>query len=256
MKFWEFKNKSKDVGELYLYGEISSTPWFGDEITPKTFKSELDALGEVKNLDIYINSPGGDVFAGYAMKAMLDRHSAEKTVYVDGIAASIATIFFGSANKVVMAENSMAMVHKCWSIVAGNVKEIIKQTEIMGKIDDTLSEIFQKLTGKTKEDIDQMLDDEKWMTAKEAVEMGFAHEIAEGKKIAACLKDETLEINGQKFDVSRFSNREKLTETYRAEPTPEPVVIPDAENLADEPDLSEQRKQIRNIQKKIYGGTK
>ena len=64
MKFWNFKAKDKDTGELMLYGDISSSTWWGDEVTPKDFKKDLDGLGDIKNLNIYINSGGGDVFAG------------------------------------------------------------------------------------------------------------------------------------------------------------------------------------------------
>lgn len=74
-KFWNMQNKDADTGELMLYGDISSTTWWGDEVTPKDFKADLDRLGEIKNLNIYINSGGGDVFAGQAIHSMLSPHT-------------------------------------------------------------------------------------------------------------------------------------------------------------------------------------
>ena len=86
-KFWNFKALDKDTGELTLYGEISNETWWGDEVTPKEFKADLDALGDINTLNIYINSPGGDVFAGQAIHSILKRHKAHKNVYIDGLAA-------------------------------------------------------------------------------------------------------------------------------------------------------------------------
>ena len=90
-KFWNFK-AAGGKGELYLYGEISDSSWFGDEVTPAQFQKDLAALGDIDNLDIFINSPGGDVFAGITIYNMLKRHKAAKTVHVDGLAASSASI--------------------------------------------------------------------------------------------------------------------------------------------------------------------
>jgi ATP-dependent Clp protease protease subunit len=84
-KFWKFKALDDNTGELTLYGEIANETWWGDEITPKEFKTDLDALGDINTLNIYINSPGGDVFAGQAIHSMLKRHKAHKNVYIDGL---------------------------------------------------------------------------------------------------------------------------------------------------------------------------
>ena len=112
-KFWDFKAK-ENKAELMLYGEISDTSWWGDEVTPKAFKSELDALGDVEQIDIYINSGGGDVFAGEAIYNMLRRHNAKKVVHVDGLAASIASIIAMVGDEIVMPENAMLMIHEAW----------------------------------------------------------------------------------------------------------------------------------------------
>lgn len=90
-KFWEFKALG-NAGELFLYGEISDTSWWGDEITPAQFQKELAALGDISTLDVYINSPGGDIFAGFSLYNILNRHPAAKNVHIDGLAASAASV--------------------------------------------------------------------------------------------------------------------------------------------------------------------
>jgi len=265
MKFWEIKNKSKDVGELYVYGEISSDAWFGDEITPKGFQKELDELGSISELNIYINSPGGDVFAGQAMKAMLDRKEYKKNVFVDGMAASIATMFLLAADKVTIAENALIMIHNAWSVVVGNAKDMIETANLLSKIDDILSNGYQKLTGKSKEEVDNLMLNETWFDANEAISNGFAHEISKSIKVAACVKDNHLIINDINVDLSKFNNTEKIKELYpekseeAIDETPEIVQgesepvddKPDEEKEADEQVLSAQRKQFELLKLKL-----
>ena len=91
-KFWQFRNVTPQKGELTLYGEISDTSWWGDEVTPADFQRDLKALGDIEELNLYVNSPGGDVFAGFTIYNQLKRHSARKIVHVDGLAASAASV--------------------------------------------------------------------------------------------------------------------------------------------------------------------
>src|SRR5690554_4888276 len=103
-KFWRFKNATGDdgVGELYLYGEISDTTWWGDEVTPKQFITDLKSLGDIRTLNVYINSYGGDVFAGHAIHSQLKRHKATINVYIDGVAASAASIIAMAGDTIFM----------------------------------------------------------------------------------------------------------------------------------------------------------
>ena len=172
-KFWNFINKGK-TGELMLYGEISSVTWYGDEVTPKNFKADLDALGDIDTLNIYINSPGGDVFAGQSIYSMLTRHKAKKTVYVDGLAASISSVIAMAGDVIKMPKNAMMMIHNAWTIAAGNKDDLRKIAEDMEKIDETIVGVYAAKTGKSEEDIKALMDAETWMGADEAVELGFA----------------------------------------------------------------------------------
>lgn len=186
-KFWEFKAATeKTAGNLYLYGEISDVSWFEDDVTPAKFQSDLQALGDIKNLNVYINSPGGDVFAGIAIYSMLKRHKAYKTVYIDGIAASAASVLAMSGDKIIMLKGTMQMIHKAWASVVGNRDDHQSIVDVLDRIDEQLADIYSERTGKSKEDIKKWMSDERWMTGEEALADGFADAVEEGKQIAAC----------------------------------------------------------------------
>lgn len=209
-KFWGFKAKDESTGELMLYGDISSSSWWGDEVTPKQFKEDLDALGDITQLDIYINSGGGDVFAGQAIHSMLKRHSASKTVYVDGLAASIASVIAMAGDKVVMPKNAMMMVHKCWTLAIGNADDMRKMADDMDKIDESIVVAYTEKTGKDAKEIRKLMKAETWMTAEEAVSLGFADEIEESKQLAASVKGGILVLNEQRFDLKKYQNVPKF----------------------------------------------
>nr|WP_207749931.1 head maturation protease, ClpP-related [Clostridium tyrobutyricum] len=206
-KFWKFNAKeNSDEGELLLYGDISDSTWWGDEITPKNFKEELDSLGDIKTLNVYINSGGGDVFAGQAIYSMLKRHSATVNVYVDGLAASIASIIAMAGDNVKMPKNAMLMVHNPWSFGMGNANDFRKLADDLDKVRESMISVYEDKTGMEKEKIVELLDAETWMTAEKAVEFGFADEIEEEKQVAASLNNRIFAINGLKVDITRYKN--------------------------------------------------
>lgn len=235
-KFWQFQANAKDqgVGELMLYGDISDISWWGDEVTPKQFKEDLDALGDITELRIYINSGGGDVFAGQAIYSMLKRHSATKIVYIDGLAASIASVVAMAGDKIIMPTNAMMMIHKCWTIALGNADEMRKIADDLDKIDESIIAAYVSKTGLEEADIVELMEDETWMTAQDAIDYGFADEIEESKQVAASLRNGVLVVNGQEVDISRFANvpdfpkSKKITRT-RAQPPPVPTPAPEPE---------------------------
>lgn len=211
-KFWQFRAAADDpkTGELLLYGIISDYSWWGDEVTPKQFKADLDALGDVDEIRVFINSDGGDVFAGQAIYSMLKRHKAKVTVYVDGLAASMASVVAMAGDTVYMPRNAMIMIHNPWTIAIGNADYFRKLADDMDKIRESLIVAYQDKTGLDRKKIIEMMDAETWMTAEEAVELGFADQIEETKKLAASLKGGRLVINGLEFDLGRFKNPPKL----------------------------------------------
>lgn len=173
-KAFEIKNKGEDKAEILLYGAIGVSFW-EDSITAKQFSEELKKLpSSVKNIDLRINSGGGDVFEGYAIANRIKQHSAKVTAYVDGLAASIASIIAISADEIVMGETSQMMIHKAWTFAAGNSKDMEAVVDRLEEIDEQLASMYMKKTGKSRSEIKEMMAKETWMTADEAVEMGFA----------------------------------------------------------------------------------
>ena len=220
-KFWSFRNTDKEgVGELTLYGEISSHSWWGDEITPKAFKDDLDALGDVSEIHVFINSPGGDVFAGQAIHSMLKRHKAKIVMYVDGWAASIASVVVMAGDVVIMPKNAMMMIHNPWTIAMGDAKAFRKLADDLDQVRESIVTTYHDKTGKSREEIIALLDKETLLTADEAVELGFADQIEEAKVIAASMKDGSLILNGQAVQVNGFKNIPNLV---FASPTAPPI---------------------------------
>ncbi|MFB5067510.1 MAG: head maturation protease, ClpP-related [Candidatus Wallacebacter cryptica] len=193
-KFWSFKALDENTGELILYGEMSSSTWWGDEVTPKQFKEDLDALGDIETLNVYINSPGGDVFAGQTIYSMLKRHKAQVNVYVDGVAASIASLIAMAGDKIIMPANAMMMIHSPWTIAMGNAQDFRKLADDMDKIRDSMIVAYESRSALTSEEIAEIMDAETWLSAEECLEYGFADEIAEAKQIAASMDEKYFAV--------------------------------------------------------------
>lgn len=190
-KFWNLKALDEKTGELTLYGEISNETWWGDEVTPKEFKADLDNLGDIGTLNIYINSPGGDVFAGQAIHSMLKRHPSHKNVYIDGLAASIASVIAMSGDTIFMPKNAMMMIHNPWTIGMGNAIEFRKLAEDLDKIRESLVAAYEGHSTLTRDEIIELMDEETWLTATECEEYGFCDVVEEEKNMAASI-DKTL----------------------------------------------------------------
>jgi ATP-dependent protease ClpP protease subunit len=212
--FWEFRaaeeESSPKAGELLLYGPIGPDDgmgWLFDEVTPKQFRADLDALGDIEELRVYINSPGGDVFAGQAIHSILTRHPAHVTVYVDGLAASIASIVAMAGDTVVMPRNAMMMVHNPWTIGVGDAREFRKLAETLDQIRESMLAAYEAKTGLERSRLLGQLNAETWMTAEEAVELGFADEVEDAREIAAALvRPGVLAMNGLEIDLGRYRN--------------------------------------------------
>lgn len=226
MKFWTIRNSEAEptIGEVLLYGEIANYSWWGDEVTPKQFREDLDALGDVSELKVYINSGGGDVFAGQAIYSIIKRHKAKTTVYIDGLAASAASLIAMAGDSIMMPANAMLMLHNPWTWSAGEAKDFRKLADDLDHIRKSMVEAYKAKSGKESEEIIAILDAETWMTAAEAVEMGFADQIEESKQVAASLNGKNLVINGQEMDLTRYAKAPKIViSAPAAKVEPEPA---------------------------------
>jgi ATP-dependent Clp protease protease subunit len=196
-----------------IYGTIESEfGWWStnDEITPKQFKKDLDALGEIQTLNIYINSTGGDVFAAQAIYSMLKRKQCKVNTYIDGLAASAATIIAMAGDNVYMPINAMMMIHNAWTFAYGNADDFRKVADDLEKITESIIAVYLEKTGLEEKKIKKMMDEETWLSANDAYELGFANEIQQEKQVAASLQNGVFLCNGIEMDISKFKNAPKL----------------------------------------------
>lgn len=183
-----FAMVAKDgVAEIHIFDFIDA---FG--VNGRTFLKDLRALGDVRQINVHVNSPGGDVFEGNTIYNLLKAHKAKVTVYVDGLAASIASVIAMAGDKIVMPKNAMMMIHDPWSVTVGNSADMRKMADVLDKISNTLVAAYQTKSGLNADEIKTIMADETWFTAEEAVAMGFADEVAEEVKIAAAADVETF----------------------------------------------------------------
>jgi ATP-dependent Clp protease protease subunit len=210
-KFWNVVKAAANKAELLIYGEISSFTFWGDEVTPKEVNDMLNAIGDVPELSVRINSPGGDVTAGMAIVAMLKRHSAYKTAYIDGLAASISSVIPLACDKVVMARGSLYMIHEAMSSIRmARASRLRREADLVDKINGEMIGFYSEKTGMDAETLATLLDKETWYTADEAKAAGFIDEIEGELQVAACLRDDTAIINGVEVNWKQFSNAPSL----------------------------------------------
>lgn len=191
-KNWKIVN-SADKAEIFIYSDIGYDFWDGKS-TAELFAEDLKSLGEVEFIDIHINSKGGDVFDGQAIYSLLKQHRAKVTAYIDGLAASIASVIAMSADKVIMPENAMMMIHNAWTGIYGNANELRKMADDLDHINDSIVFTYlDKVDGKCDEStIRELMDKESWLNAKQCLEYGLCDEISSPMKIAAKVGKEYL----------------------------------------------------------------
>ena len=189
---WSIKAQlmGNGVGELMIYGDIVDERWWEDEqcVIPKQVDDEIKKIGNVSQLNVRINSYGGSVFAGSAIATMIDRVKAKGckvTTYIDGIAASMGSVISMVGDDVVMAENSMMMIHRPSTAVWGNADDMQKTIDMLNKIEDAMVPMYMRHFTGTESELKQMLADETWLTGKEAKEYGLCTILEGSAKIAA-----------------------------------------------------------------------
>ena len=192
MKFYEFKNITSSEADIYIYGEIVSEKddWYGSEndFALTDFQKQLDALGNIQALNLYINSPGGDVFTASTVISMLKRMKNKNNVtinaYVDGLSASATSFLMMVADNIYLYKNSIVMVHKPMSIAFGNSNDMKKTIEALDKIEDSV--MIPMYMDKSKIDIDtvkQLINDETWLNSDQMKEY-FDVTVLDQEKVA------------------------------------------------------------------------
>ncbi|HGF7886173.1 MULTISPECIES: head maturation protease, ClpP-related [Enterococcus] len=195
-KFWECKQSAnQNEADVFIFGEIVSFKWDDTDTTAASFQKDLKELGEVSQINLHINSPGGSVFEGIAIGNMLRQHKARVVAHVDALAASIASVIVASCDEVIMPENSMLMIHNPWTISMGNAKALRKQADDLDKIAESSVVTYLAKAGEklTEEKIKQIMDEETWMSAQEAYNYGLCDVVESANQVAASISQKLFE---------------------------------------------------------------
>ena len=170
--------KANQTATLNIYGDITSWAWEElGEVSAVNLSKQLDVLGDVEQIDVFINSYCGEVAEGLAIYNALRRHKAKVRTYCDGFACSIASVIFMAGDERVMNESSLLMIHNAWTCAAGNAEELRKQADDLEKITQASVEAYKAHSSLTEEEIKELMNNETWILPEEALSYGFATSI-------------------------------------------------------------------------------
>lgn len=162
------------ANELWIYDVIGESFWESG-VTAKSVRDELAKFKDTDPLLVRIKSPGGAVDHAVAIKTMLDQWKGPVSVQIDGLAASAASYIAMSGENTTIAEGSLFMIHNPWTLAAGDARQLRKTADVLEKLGDSLTKAYAKRTGKSTEELTELMNAETWFTADEAVEGGFAN---------------------------------------------------------------------------------
>lgn len=214
------------VGELYLYDAIGGW-WSG--ITADWMRRELDALkGSTKRLNIFVNSPGGDVFEAKAILSLLQRFPGEKVLYVDGLIASAATFIAMGADRIVTAPHATWMIHEAWGMAGGNAKAMREYADLLEMVSGDIAGIYAARTKQSLAKLLELMAAETWMTATEAKDLGFSDTVAtfaednaepepqkDGEAAAQLVRSTTAIIEANRAGLTAWKAQQAITRTKK-----------------------------------------
>lgn len=212
-KFYSMRAIGNGVAEVRIYGVIGDD-WYEESVTAASMWEELASLGDVSLINVYINSPGGSVFDGLTIVNQLRRHKARVHTYVEGLAASMASLISVTGDRRYIYDSAMIMIHNPTSGAYGEAADLRKQAEALEKIEQTGAAMYAQASGKDIDSILAMMAETTWLTAQDALELGFVDEIIFTVAAAA-------HINAaRQFDLSKFN---KLPQALQPAASHQPV---------------------------------
>ena len=237
MRFWNLIPDPETPGDgvLDIEGPIAEESWFGDECSSKEF---VKALKDVGNVTVHINSPGGDVMAGAEIYSALREHSlngrGRVTVIVTALAASAASVVAMAGDEILISPVAYMMIHNPWSIAYGDAKEMRKTAKTLDEITEGLITAYQQRTGKSRDQLKCMLENETWMSAQTCVDEGFADGVYGGEIRAAACASAGMLTKATPESIRELCARwdrahAKAAEDPEEEPDEEPEEDPDEE---------------------------
>lgn len=212
-KIESIRAEGEDVTHLYLYGVID--PFWG--VSAEDFVKELNSI-ETDEIVIHINSPGGFAFDGQAMAAEIKNHKSVITAQITGLCASAATIVAIACDEVRMDEGAFFMIHNAWAFVIGDKNDMMQESGVLDKIDQSLAKNYANRTGMEVAEVSSLMDAETWFLAEEALEKGFIDQVMEA--------DDSEPEN--RYNVAAYENAPAALKKAAEEPKAPPV--PDLSN--------------------------
>lgn len=212
-KFNVKHDEEENKTEITIYGVIGDS-WWSDSFSANDIDKALNEAGD-NEVIINLNSPGGDAFDGIAIYNRLKRHKGKVTVIVDGWAASAASVIAMAGDEIIMGLGSMMMIHEAWTIILGSKTELRKEADVLEELENGIINIYQTKANISREEIREKVDAETWMSAKTAVELGFADRI-EG--------EEQEEETNEESEIRTGKEKENILKEMKntIEPTEEP----------------------------------
>lgn len=224
--WYSIRAAARGVAEVMLYDDIGA--W---GISARQFARDLAALGDVSQINLRIHSGGGDVMDGTAMYNILRGHSARVDVYIDGMAASMASVVAMAGDRIYMPANAMMMIHKPWGGQIGDADDLREYADLLDKVEGTLVKAYARKSGKSEDEIKGLLKLTTWMDGNEAVAAGFADEVLDPIKAAAQLNSKRLEEYTHMPPSMRALINPRGSVVIPTEPTPDPTPKPTPQAL-------------------------
>jgi len=235
MRFWNFTSLSDEEVELRIEGEIVSDDdswiyeWFEiSHAAPNSFRQAIKEH-KGKNITVWIDSWGGDVFAGAGIYNALKEHKGKVTVKIDGKAVSAASVIAMAGDEVLMSPGSILMIHNPWTWAVGEAKDMRHQADVLDEVKETIINVYQTKTKLSRNKISKLMDEETWMSARKAMAEGFADGILytevgqDEPRIENSFSFSRLAIqNSANSAMKRFFEQWQKMQTTEDEPPQEP----------------------------------
>ena len=221
-KFWAWKNQTdgEEAAErvLELYGTIAEESWFDDDVTPKMFRDELNA--GTGDITIWINSPGGDCVAASQIYSMLMDYKGKVTVKIDGLAASAASVIAMAGTRVLMAPTALMMIHNPATVAFGDHEDMQKAIDMLNEVKESIINAYEIRTGLSRTKLSHLMDEETWMNANKAIELGFADDTLKDEKLTAEIPAYAFSGKAvQQTLVNKITAKAKANPPAQPEPT-------------------------------------
>ena len=219
-KYFQLTQNNNEV-DIQIYGDITSWEWFDSDVSSYTLSKQIEGL-ECDQINVYINSYGGEVAEGLAIYNQLKRHKAKVKTVCDGFACSAASVIFMAGDERVMSTASLLMIHNAWTYASGNAKELRKQADDLDTITQASINAYMQEVNITEEELRQMLDNETWISPQEAIEKGFITSIVnerEAEQVSQSVKKSLIKmiVNSKKEDDEDESNSKEIEENDNEE---------------------------------------